>query len=462
MLSSRFFLFYMISLSVVSCSAMDNKQLTKKNSDEVISYVPILNQLANGKSLSTVVFNIVTGTINGLETARQGYQAVKNSPTKATITNTVVRGAQVGADAVATHAHSAGVTLYGATNNLLEWIYSQRSQQNQLTFNQALSRYNQQMNSILSASNKKECKQNILASLTTIKTDISGITELINIAKNKTENNSSGIRTTIIDYVIKEVELDKITKTNANDYVNIINKIAQFSKSENGENNLEESTIVPAINNEKELLSELEEITNPNSNAFSEFINKYMKNDPAMQTVLENKKNQKNDKIISQSNKECNINNNANSNQLSIEKLAQYEKDATQMASDLKEHTETIRALTDEKTKLENQYKEDSTKWASALEEHKKTITTLTDEKTALEKDKTTLNNTIAEQEKQLKAEQKLKANLEQEKTALENQINHIFSYIKIGSGVITVSAIAFLMHYLDLYSKCVALLHQA
>lgn len=231
--ASRFFIFYMISLSVFSCSAMEPKnQIQVFSRQQFVNNLPVFGRLAQGESGSQVALNIIMYGVNGAETIRQGY----HSPT----TQAAITSVRNGADALANNAYSAGVTLCTATKNFLQYAYNQRSEQNTKTFGEALTVYNQQMNLIRSAPYKEACQANILDSLTTIKTDISAITQLINQAKGDS-NNSSGIRTTIIDYVIKEVNDNKITEENTQDYINIINNIAQFSKTENGQNNLEAS-----------------------------------------------------------------------------------------------------------------------------------------------------------------------------------------------------------------------------
>jgi hypothetical protein len=413
--TSRFFLFYTISLSIFSCSASENKQLIKKDfSRQVASYLPIVGRLANGEPGAQIIFDIATGAVNGLETVRQGYQNLSNSPT----TQAVITNAQTGAEMLATHTYSAGVTLCTATHNLLKWAYNQRSQQDPLTFNKAVTRYNQQMYSImyseLSASDKKECQQSIFTSLTTIKADISAITELINIAKGITENNSSGIRTTIIDHVIADITSDKkISEKKAQEYINIINEIAKFSKAEDGQNNLEESFVEFPIfvNDGEQLASELEKADNPDNNVFSTFIQKYMSNDSIIQAVLENKKNQ---------------------NQKEIEK-----------------YRSTISTLTNE------------------IQTHKDTIQRLKTENARIETEKCTINTTMLKQhdvelkqKEALEKEQALKTQIVQEKTALESKIQQLWTFIKIGSSVVSVSAIAVLMYYFKLYEQCMALLH--
>ncbi len=432
---SRFFLFHIISFSVFSCSASE-KQLTQDLSQQIINYTPIINRLAKGESGADIVLSIARGTVNVVETVRQGYQNLSNSPT----TQAVITNAQAGAETLATHTYSAGVTLCTATHNLLQWAYNQRYQQDSLTFKKAVTRYNQQMYSImyseLSASDKKECQQSIIKSLTTIKTDISTITELINITKGITENNSSGIRTTIIDHVIADITSDKkITEKKAQDYINIINEIAKFSKTEDGENNLEESTLEPAVNDGKQLLdgkqlfSELEKEENLENNVFSAFIQKYMSNNSDMKATLKNKKNQNTIK-------------DTNQDALPIEEL---KKIISAIELQNKEMTEITRL---KQTEIE-QYQNNIFQLTNEIQGHQKALQHLTSEKAKLAAEKQTLSETITRQGEQLR----------QEKAALESKIQQLWTFIKIGSSVITVSAIAILMCYFKLHEQCIALL---
>ncbi len=412
---SRFFLFHMISLSVFSCSAMENKQLTQTQdfSKKIIHSLPIFGRLDKGESGADIFFDIARGTVNGVNTVCQGYNNIRNSPTTQAITTNV----QTGAEMLATNAYSAGVTLCTATHNLFQWAYNQRyaQDQNSITFDKALITYNQQMqSSMLTTSNKDECQQNILNSLTTIKTDISLITQFINKTKGITENNSSGIRTTIIDYVIADVTSDKnISEEKAQDYINIINEIAKFSKAEDGENSLEESFVeLPIfVNDGEQLASELEKADNPDNNAFSAFIQKYMSDNSTMQAVLESKKNQ---------------------NQKEIEK---YRSIISTLTNEIQGHKETIERLKTENKKIETEKCSINTAMIQQAEEKEKL-------------------------EKLLQEEQSVKTQVTQEKAVLESKIQQLWSFIRISSGVITISAIALLVHYFKLYEQCMALLH--
>jgi hypothetical protein len=453
---SRFFLFYMISLSVFSCSAMENKQLTQDLSKQIIRSLPIFGRLDKGESGADIFFDIAAGTVNGLETIRQRCKNLSDSPT----TQAVITNVQVGAKALGAHTYSMGVTLCGATHNLLKWAYDQRKQyqQNPLTFDKAVVKYNQHMYSMmyseLSASDKKECKQNIIDSLTTIKTDISTITELINIAKGITENNSSGNRTRIIDYVIADIASNKkITEKKAQDYLDIINEIAKFSKTEDGENNLADSISEPAIfvNDGEQLLSALEKAENPDNNVFSEFIQKYMSNDSTMQAVLENKKYQNTTQKLDGANQ--NIVANTNQDALLIEQLK------TTISQIELRNTKMTQAAELKQAEIE-QYKTNLSALTNEIKGHQQTLQQLTYEKTKLETEKQVLSQTINQQTDQLQQEQALKTQITQEKTALESRIQQLWSFITIGSGVITISAIAILVHYFKLHEQCMALFH--
>lgn len=443
--ASRFFIFYMISLSVFSCSAMERNNPLTQNSlqQQIINYIPVIRRLAQGESGARILLDGAMITINGLNTAVQGCRTIKNSDT----TQAIITGAQTGAQVLATNAYSAGTKLYATAEHLFKYAYDQRPGQNQQSFDKALSIYNQQMQAILNTSDTTACKNNILENLKIIKTDISAITQLIN-----GDNNPSGIRTTIIDYVMQKVEDNKITQKNAQEYIDIINNIAQFSKTEDGQNNFDESVTNFEINDQNKLV-ELEE---ENPNIFLTFINKYMSNDPAMQTVLERKNKQQSNAI--------------NSDALLIQQLQQIISELEQKNQETHQAiSQEISQTIEKNQQLLEQYKNDILKLRSDAEQHGALIEKLTQEKQQLTDQKKQLEeanqaqaSTIARKKQNLQSERALKTTLETEKAKLENTIQRLHSYIKIGSGVITISAIAFLVYYFKLYSKCLELLHQA
>ena len=304
---SKKFLLSIISITVFSCTTIASEkdprnQLSLPITERVLRTIPGLGRYVQGEPAAAVIWDICNGAVNGAEAVRQGVNTLKNSPTTATITNAVTTGAHAGAEMLATNAHSAGVTLYTATQNLYNWAYAQRStehkEKQQPTFHETLTAFKTNMENItyiVDQADQKKCKDNIIENLTIIKQDISLITDLINQVKGTT---TSGIRTTIIDYVLEQVTSEKnITEQEAQDYVNIIDDIAQFSKTEDGQNNFTESclgnsSIESVISDGESLVSELEETENSvlHHNVFKKFIDQYMKNDSRMQTVLENKK----------------------------------------------------------------------------------------------------------------------------------------------------------------------------
>lgn len=445
---SNLFLFSMISLSIFSCSAMEkNNQLTTYSPAQgVINYIPVLSQLNKGIPAATIIYDIATGVVKGLEATRQGYNHIATHPT----TTTIATGAQAGATTLATNAYSAGVTLCTATHNLYQWAYTERSinKEVQPTFEQALSAVNNNMNVLINNKNPEQCKNDIIENLKIIKQDISLITALINQAKDSTDNNPSGIRTTIIDHVLEKVKSENsITEKEAQDYTAIINEIASFSKTNDGQNNLEASYLETTISNEKDLLSELQEVVNPtiSNQAFSAFINTYMENDTNLQTVLNNKKSQSPKRKLSDTTQEQNV-------QLQLPSIEELQQKIAALELNNIE-------ITQSNEKVLATYKIEAEKLINDIQEHKNTITQLTVDKATLEQDKQKLTTTTTEQQQAVAREQTLKTNLEQEKTALKATIARLYSYIKIGSGVVTVSAIALLMYYFKLHEQCMALL---
>jgi chromosome segregation ATPase len=303
---SQLFLLSIISTSVFSCTTIASEkdaqtQITLPISEQVLRSIPGFGRYVKGEPAARIVWDICTGTVNGLESVRQGVNAVRNSPTTATITNAVTTGAQAGAEILTTNAYSAGVTLCTATQNLYEWARTQRptnNEEKQPTFHDALAAFKTNMTVMpkLNQLEKEKCKNGIIEELKIIKHDISLITKLINQAKGITDNNASGIRTTIIDHVIEKIKSDEITPEKAQDYKDIINFIAEFSKTEDGQNNFTDSfmgssSIEPTFSDGESLLSELENAEDSviKANVFKDFINKYMSNDLRMRTVLENK-----------------------------------------------------------------------------------------------------------------------------------------------------------------------------
>lgn len=308
---------------------------------QFIDYVPVFNRLARGEAGHTVVFDVCTNVINGLEKVRQGCLTVRDS----SVTN-----------AIATKTYAAGVNLCTATQNLYNWAYAERSKgKEQPTFHQALTTFNTNMPSIFDQSRQEESRHNILESLTIIREDMSLITLFINQAKDKNNTNSSGIRTTVIDHVSERVQSQSnpITERESQDCINVINAIAQSSKNKDGEKDFTESTVFePIIEDGKELLSQLEEEVNSilNGDVLSNFRTKYMSQNTKLNKIIQDKTKQNTATVlVSQQIQEIKI-----KEQKLIEQQIEAEKLATERLAKVEaEKAETQRLERLEAEKLE-------------------------------------------------------------------------------------------------------------
>jgi hypothetical protein len=269
-------------------------------SEQILRGIPGLGRYVQGEPAARIVWDICNGAINGAENLRQAYNTIMNSP----VTNIAINNAHAGIQIVSENAYSGvGIVLNAAKEKLHDLADAVRSEHGKKqTFNEAHSAFKKNIDKISSIINPAEREQSIkdmIENLEIINEDISIITQVRNRINGIADNHSSGVRTEIMHCIIEKLKSGKeITSQEVWDYKKVIDAMAEFSKTEDGQYNftesfLENSSIEPTINDEESLALELEEADNSVTchKIFLDFIHTYMPDNLRIQDLLEIKKN---------------------------------------------------------------------------------------------------------------------------------------------------------------------------